>query len=303
MSDAAGTTERVKVSAETGDGILYVAVGPEFLAMALRSAQSLRATNPELGIALVTNVGPRQGTAFAWTTGLIDHWEHVTHDQVENRSLKLQMYARSPFTRTLFLDADTIVLGELGPMFGWLDRHDVALHLQQRGPRAGWATVALEHGRTVGDLLHWNGGVVLFRRSEAAARFFARWQDAFHRLGHPVDQLALAETVMASDAHVLAFDAHWNSPVSTMQKFDWTSIGGIRILHYMHRIPSDTLNECLAILDRLHDDLPGASAAERAALRDRMIARAQPSGSEPGRAARRPWSRRALDRSGRTVCR
>ncbi len=78
MSDAAGTTERVTASAS--DGVIYVAVGPEFLAMALRSAQSLRATNPEFGIALVTNVGPRQGTAFAWTIDLIDHWEHVTLD-------------------------------------------------------------------------------------------------------------------------------------------------------------------------------------------------------------------------------
>ncbi len=211
------------------------------------------------------------------------------------------MYTRSPFMRTLFLDADTIVLGDLGPMFGWLDRHDVALHLQPHGPRAGWATVALEHGRTVGDLPHWNSGVVLFRRSEAAARFFARWQDAFHRLGPPVDQLALAETVMASDAHVLAFDARWNSPMSTMQKFDWTSIGGIRILHYMHRIPSDTLNECLAILDRLHADVHGGSTEERAASRDQMIARAQPRAAERDRDARRPWSHRAVDRIGRTV--
>lgn len=256
-------------------GVLYVALGADFLAMALQSAATLRRTSPTLGIAVVTNVSPRTSDEFDWTRATVDVWEFLDVASTENRSVKLEMYERSPFLRTLYLDADTSVLSDIEPMFAWLDHHDLALHLQPRGARPRVADILLADGLRLGDVPHWNSGVVLFRRGADAQEFFATWQAEFRRLGVPFDQAALAATMLRSSARVLTFDARWNSPTTTLTKYDWSHLGGVRIHHYMHGMPLETLEECLRYASLIQQSLQkvdGGPPDERVevALRSRI---------------------------------
>ncbi len=256
-------------------GVLYVALGVEFLAMALASATTLRRMSPELGVALVTNVGPRDEARFTWTTALVDHWQYIEVDARANRETKLLMYELSPFRRTLYLDADTEVLADISPMFAWLEHADIALHLQPRGARPGAANINLDQEMLVGDLPHWNSGVILFRRTPNVRAFFSEWQEEFARLDESIDQAALASTMMRSTARVLTFDMRWNCPPSSARKYDWEHLGGVRILHYMRGMPDPTLQACLGIFKRLTDE-PGVaddSASIRLA-RERLVQRA-----------------------------
>lgn len=281
----------------SGDGVLYVALGEAFLAMALHSARTVRQHSPTLGIAIVTNVADRVDSAFAWTAPLVDHWQHIPVEQGRNRAAKLRMYESSPFARTLYLDADTAALADIRPMFAWLDTHDVALHLQPKGPPQGLADVVTAQRLRLGDMPHWNGGVIGFRRSPAAQRFFGAWTEAFSRLGLPVDQAALAETVWSTDAWVLAFDARWNAPTSAARRLADSAVGGARILHYMHGMPPEILESCVEIAERVAADLKVSDIdAVRADLRQRTL-----NHREPVRSVLSPRSESAIRSALRTM--
>lgn len=283
------------------EGVLYIALGIEFLAMALRSATTLRQQSPQFSIAIVTNVTPRRDGRFAWTEGLVDHWEHVAVAAAQNRTIKLSMYEHSPFARTLYLDADTEVLEDISPMFRWLEHADLAMHLQPRGNRPRFSDVDLGDGTLVRDLPHWNSGVVIFRRSEAAREFFATWQAEFLRLGQAVDQVALASTMLRTPARTLAFDARWNCPPSTLRKHSWRHLGGVRIMHYMHSMPASTYAECLEILDRVARD--PAVAVDATHLRDGREALARRAAKDRGNAHPRRRALKELARAARGVLR
>ena len=107
-----------------GRGVLYVATGAAHTEAARRSAASVRATNPGLGVALFTDrevLGPE-----------FDRVEPVASPHIRS---KVDYLPETPFAETLYLDTDTRVLGDLGEMFRLLERFEMAL--AQRVARAG----------------------------------------------------------------------------------------------------------------------------------------------------------------------
>lgn len=81
---------------------------------------------------------------------------------------KPRMYELSPFDQTLFLDADTVVMGELGFGFEKAARHDVACCICE----APWAR---RYPSIRGDVVEYNTGVIYFRRTPRCAELFSRW--------------------------------------------------------------------------------------------------------------------------------
>ena len=87
------------------DGVIYVASGTDYRDLAIASARSLRAVEPGLAMDLFTD------TPDAVPPGLFDMLHPIARP--EPRS-KLTCMAATRFDRTLFLDADTLVLAPLG---------------------------------------------------------------------------------------------------------------------------------------------------------------------------------------------
>lgn len=180
----------------TGRGLLYIASGAGHVAAAAASAASARRTNPDLGIAIFSDQ-PDPGAVF-------DRAEPI--DAAHVRS-KVDYLPRTPFERTLYLDSDTRVMGDLGDLFRLLDRFDLgAAHRVRdtdRTLRPGGPIPAAfpEH----------NGGVVLYRATPPTIAFLEAWRAAYHAGGVEADQISFRATLWASDIRVAVLPPRFNT--------------------------------------------------------------------------------------------
>jgi hypothetical protein len=192
-------------------GVIYLAFGRPFLAMGLCSIASIHRTNPQVPVCVVTNVCEAPPAGFPWREGF-DHWTFVSRRNAENRLLKTAIYEWSPFEKTLYLDCDTVVVGDMSLMSFFLDYFDMAMRLTRgqffRGRKDG---LIFDGTMQCHRLPHWNGGVVAFRKGEPARDFFSMWNASYKKLGVKRDQPSLAETVFKSTCRVMPLDERWNN--------------------------------------------------------------------------------------------
>lgn len=94
------------------------------------------------------------------------------HDLREEGRLldKARMYDTSPFDETLYLDCDTIVLGDLSFGFEKAEKHGLACSICE----APWA--ARYHKSIQGDIVEYNTGVMFFRKGDAVKPLFDEWK-------------------------------------------------------------------------------------------------------------------------------
>ena len=189
-------------------GVVYLAFGAPYLAMALVSAASLRATNPSVPICVFTNVTKHPPDVSWWGELAEDRWVFIEDRSEMNRQYKTDMLAITPFDRTLFLDCDTFVVGDLDRIWGLLDHFDLVV---RPVPRPGDRSVRILQGSLrLGDVTHFNTGVLGFRRTDATADFFRRWNDGFRAMKLGVDQPAFVEALFTSRARLYPLRSEFN---------------------------------------------------------------------------------------------
>jgi len=198
-----------------GRGVLYVATGAAHAEAARRSAASVRATNPGLGVALFSDRA-MNGPEF-------DRVEPVAAPHIRS---KVDYLPETPFAETLYLDTDTRVLGDLGEMFRLLERFEMALaqRVHVPGPREGRPSIPSSFPQL-------NGGVLLYRSSPAALGFLADWREAYAAAGFGVDQITLRELMWASDIRFAVLPARFNTRRHTWIDHWLTSAPRPVILH------------------------------------------------------------------------
>jgi hypothetical protein len=199
-------------------GALYVAYGERAREQARESIRSLNAVAPELLVAVVSD-SPLEGADV-----------NILHVEVDRgaRAQKTRMYSLSPFRRTLFLDADTVVLGSPEPGFGLLDYGDVVfsqdpvrVFSQQTWPHLDPQEIEATREETGGgEQLYWNSGVVFFRRSERARRLFQAWHAEWARWGRH-DQMAMLRALYQNPVRIVAVRECWNTHRRKEAKFVW----------------------------------------------------------------------------------
>lgn len=128
-------------------GVLYIVWGEQGRALMNRSLASLRRYHPDLPVHVAT-----------LPDGL---------DPMQGLLQKAQMLDLSPFATTLFLDADTVVLGNLDFGFTQADRFGLACSICE----CPWAR---RYGGLDGDIVEYNTGVIFFTRK--AAPVFEAWK-------------------------------------------------------------------------------------------------------------------------------
>ncbi|MCB1089149.1 MAG: hypothetical protein KDM63_19085, partial [Verrucomicrobiae bacterium] len=161
-------------------GILYIALGGPYLEEARRSAESVKASNPGLPIALITD----QPLAPDGTFDVVLQHEAYQPSGDERYLardrgayfVKILPLLRSPFEKTVFLDTDTWVAGSLAPVFDLIDRfevlvtpchitHDYAFEIKE------------EPFRSIPEAFgYFNTGFFAFRKSEGAEALIREWQ-------------------------------------------------------------------------------------------------------------------------------
>lgn len=197
----------------TDRGVVYVATGKHYLEEARQSLEFLRHTNPALPAAIITDAVQPPGD---WD--LVLPLENPWH----NFRDKLQM-RRAPWPLVLFVDTDTYVAHDLSDIFTLLEAgFDLAAHQLFEG-----------HDYTLPDVPdsfpEFNTGVIGFRNTPAAHRFFAQW-DAIYTARpapYPADQYSFRIAVFHSGLRHTVLPPEYNfRPLST--NFAITSL---RILH------------------------------------------------------------------------
>jgi hypothetical protein len=161
-NDAAGSDARA-------DGIVYSVSGAGYLAEALLSARSSLRFNrvPHVIFSDLEQTPPSTDGGLP----SIRHYDPSGDPFAD----KIANIAAAPFQRSIFLDSDTYVVGDLTHLLDLLARFDMAAALAPgyRGREDADVPVAF---------YEFNVGVLAWRNCDATRDFFADWLDTYERL-------------------------------------------------------------------------------------------------------------------------
>lgn len=231
-------------------GVIYAASGADYVDLACASARSLRHWNPGLAVDIFTDdpVPP----------GLFDRVHPLTRP---GPRAKLTAMRETRFARTLFLDADTLVVGPFGDLFDLLDRFDCAAAHDMRR-----ASPLIREGgvRTPYAFPQLNSGVLLYRRSPAMDALLAEWERRFHAEGARRDQPILKDLLWTSDVRFHVLPPEFNLRRLTLLDA-WEPLDARPTILHSHRLMDHMDAGYRPVGPRIADPL-GLVAAERQAL-------------------------------------
>ena len=147
-------------------GVVYIATGEGCRREAIRSAKSVKQHNPSIAIAIYTEISVVD-PVFDFTF-LIEKPEFSAIDKVKN-------LWRTPFHKSIYIDADTIITGNLLPLFDLLDRVDFAgAHETARG--YWYKELQSQIPEAFGEV---NTGVMVFKATSAVIGLLKDWHEAY----------------------------------------------------------------------------------------------------------------------------
>jgi lipopolysaccharide biosynthesis glycosyltransferase len=199
--------------AKSGRGVLYIVWGEKGEAVLQRSKDSLARFHPELPVEVVR----LQSAA----------------DPIEMLLKKAEMFEMSPFEETLFLDADTVVMGKLDYAFEKARQFGLACCICE----CPWAR-RYQKSR-MGDRIEYNTGVLFF--TPKAKPIFDAWKDHAGKIDSSIvfvqneklvemshnDQASFAMAVDSAGTAPFVLPLNWNFRPGWYRSF----FGPIKIWH------------------------------------------------------------------------
>lgn len=233
-------TNPAQASKPATTGFVYATTGAAYTTLARRAARALQKVMPGAQIDLFTDQNVAD-PVFAKV-------HSVAH---QGTRPKMEAMRRTRFDRTIYMDADTLVLTPVDDLFAVLDHYDLAATLGVN--RALSMCPAGEPMPRAMPVV--NSGVIALRRSDHVKAFMAAWEADMRDAGDIVDQRSLRRQLWAAtDLRFLALPEEYN--LKSVARIDvWpTHMGAPRILHQsdLHRrAPGDptqplTLDEVLS---------------------------------------------------------
>jgi hypothetical protein len=230
-----------RAKAPANKGVLYLALGESYTRLATGSARTLRLHGYDGPVRVITDAPTRDLVDLECETLVVGSLP----GGFASRFHKTQLY-RWSFERTLFLDADTIVISAIDEVWDLLAGHDIAmapdLHpdvadviarsVNDPARRAPEYQLMRELGLV--DRRYYNSGVMLFDQNGRMARLFRHWHQEWNRFGGE-DQLALVRAIDATGAKVSPLDSSWNRRPKSFSSVDEARTAGVRILHFLSR--------------------------------------------------------------------
>jgi hypothetical protein len=189
----------------TTQGVLYIATGKKYVQDAIRSARTVRKHSPGLEVHLFTD--SRSYEDFKFEQSPFPFSTVAVIDDPHRRS-KVDYISRSPFDRTLYLDADTAVNADISDMFRVLERFDIAVaHAQHRNTPSSLAPWRL---KLPDAFPQFNGGVILFRKSPKVIQLLEEWANSYKEAELRHDQPTLRELLWLSDLRIATLPPEYN---------------------------------------------------------------------------------------------
>jgi hypothetical protein len=187
-------------------GVVLVATGVHHRALALQAARSVRRHCPGLPVVLFSDAEGCQ--ALEGQCGPTACVDDVIPLADPHRRSKVDALARSPFTRSLYLDADTRLVADVRDVFTLLDRFDIALaHAHARNRPA---TQAVWRQALPDAFPQFNSGVIAWRRNAATQALLEAWPQHYRQAGFRKDQVTLRELLWQSDLRIATLPPEYN---------------------------------------------------------------------------------------------
>jgi hypothetical protein len=195
-------------------GAIYCAIGSaSYLEAALITAIAFRKLNPGIPATLICDRALSRSMLSRYgITPIVIEIESI--ERFASRGIKTRLGHISPYDETLYLDADILPLKPVAEIWDYLNQADLALVID-RTPTIGQCNhIAVEEKHyTLGLLnpntLQYNGGLLLWRKSQKADAFFSAWHTEWQRFQRH-DQLALVRAVAKTGAIVIPLPLHYN---------------------------------------------------------------------------------------------
>jgi len=144
-------------------------------------------------------------------------------------AIKPFLYDLSPFDYTLYLDADTIVYGNIMSGFDPLDENDICVANHYDNIRVGNVDESVEKSETinlVGNIPFINSGVIFFRKSDATKFVFENWHKEWLKYGGWDEQLALHRAIYkCADIKIFCMPEIWNQKYKKDNTIIWHQMG------------------------------------------------------------------------------
>lgn len=206
-------------------GCVYIATGREYIDEAFRALSSLREQMPDVAVCCFTDDPEYAAQKFP-------HVERI-EQPYRNFLEKIPPLSRTPYERTIFLDTDTVITGNISDLFDLLDRFDIAAAPDAFSAKAEGCPDCFQHLNT---------GVIVYRRTPAVLDFFARWFSEFQaevatRADKPHDQMSFQRLLYHSDLRLYILPAEYHLRLTCPQLIRiWTPV---RIIHSrdMYELP------------------------------------------------------------------
>jgi len=201
-------------------GFVFAATGAKYVAAAAHAAETLKTTNPGFEIDLFTDAADLQTGPFSQVHPLEAVWFRP----------KFEALIRARFDRTIYLDADIRVLGDLSDVFDVLGRFDIAA-THVTGRNQGFAH-RLWRKPLPAAFPQINGGVLGLNGAEKNRRFI-RDCEAAMRLGETSgDQPIFREMLWDSDLRIAILPAEYNARNTTLWRYGGSKFAAPRVLHH-----------------------------------------------------------------------
>ncbi|MCA9912304.1 MAG: hypothetical protein KC496_03110 [Anaerolineae bacterium] len=227
------------------NGVIYVATGDKYIEEALYSAASLKRYMPHLPVTLFTD----RDVESPYLDQLV-----LVDEAHSAKRAKIHYMSQSPYERTLFLDTDTYICGDLTDTFDMLDHFDLAAVHEN-----GQETYPVEQVPT--SFPEYNSGVILFQNTERVRAFFQQWQTIFDSetwivKGRHFDQPSFRQALYESDLRIATLTSQYNCHF-----VDGGCVAGeIKILHrrsnfdfpVVEKVLNQTIRPRIYIADRAY---------------------------------------------------
>jgi Nucleotide-diphospho-sugar transferase len=194
-------------------GAIYCATGSvNYLEAALISAIAFRRLNPDIPVTLVSDC--QLNHALLHEHGITPIAIEADPNRFASRHIKTGLGRLSPYTETLYLDADILPLKPIASIWDYLEQADLGM-VRDRTPTIGQCNHigTKERRHTLRTLPastpQYNGGLLLWRKSSATQDLFAEWRQEWERF-RKQDQLALVRALARSPVTIAPLPGHYN---------------------------------------------------------------------------------------------
>ena len=151
------------------------------------------------------------------------------------QALKIQLGSLTPYSETLYLDADVLPLKPVGQIWEYLSLGCVAMVLDCH-PTVGEcdhiAQIEIDYtlSRVLRTTPQFNSGVMLWRSDDVTRSLFSRWKAEWGLFGRH-DQLALVRATKDLGISIREMPLKYNTPPQENEPVSWPGIDAVDLLH------------------------------------------------------------------------